>query len=156
VQTLRDHEHGAVVPPVHLASTYELDPRTDDGLYAYYQCGNPTRAQLERVLAELDGASHDLAFATDIATTAAFLHTLEVGSEVLLPASVYGGTFRFVDKIFPTRGLTGRYVDDLGALTDEDFTEATRMVFVETPANPTLRVTDLRRIVELAHRHGAI
>jgi len=156
VQTLRDHEHGAVIPPVHLASTYELDPRTDDGLYAYQRGGNPTRVQLEQVLAGLDGAAHGFAFATGMAATGAAFSTLEVGSEVILPASVYGGTFRFVDKIFPTRGLTGRYVDDLGALTDEDFTEATRMVFVETPANPTLRVTDLRRIVELAHRHGAI
>lgn len=156
VQTLRDHEHGAVVPPVHLASTFELDAATDDGGYAYQRGSNPTRAQLEQVLAALDGAEHGFAFATGMAATAAVFSTLEVGDEVLLPTSVYGGTFRFVDKVFPARGLTGRYVDDLGALTDEDFTPATRMVFVETPANPTLRVTDLRRLVELAHRHGAL
>src|SRR5699024_12321971 len=96
----------------------------------------------------LDGAAHGFAFATGMAATGAVFSTLEVGSEVILPASVYGGTFRFVDKIFPTRGLTGRYVDDLGALTDEDFTEATRIVFVETPANPPLRLTVLRRPVE--------
>src|SRR5690625_7823911 len=71
VQTLRDHEHGAVVPPVHLASTYELDPRTDDGLYAYQRGGNPTRAQLERGLAELDGTPHGLALATRTAPTGA-------------------------------------------------------------------------------------
>src|SRR5690625_7792468 len=59
VQTLRDHEHGAVIPPVHLASTYELDPRTDDGLYAYQRGGNPTRVQLEQVLAGLDGRSEE-------------------------------------------------------------------------------------------------
>src|SRR5699024_5114395 len=54
------------------------------------------------------------------------------------------------------RGITGRFVDDLGALTDADFTPSTRAVFIETPANPTLRITDLRRIIELAHRHGAL
>src|SRR5699024_3561477 len=104
VQTLRDHEHGAVVPPVHLASTYELDPRTDDGLYAYQRGGNPTRAQLERVLAELDGAAHGFAFATGMAATGAVFSTLEVGSGVILPASVYGGTSASSTRSSPPAG----------------------------------------------------
>ena len=156
VHTLRDFEHGAVVPPVHLASTFELDPATEDGAYAYQRGSNPTRAQLETVLAALDDAEHGFAFASGMAATAAALSTLTVGDEVLLPASVYGGTYRFVDLVLPGRGVTGRFVDDLGALTDADFTPSTRAVFIETPANPTLRITDLRRIIELAHRHGAL
>ncbi|WP_270407163.1 trans-sulfuration enzyme family protein [Brachybacterium paraconglomeratum] len=156
VHTLRDFEHGAVVPPVHLASTFELDPATEDGAYAYQRGANPTRAQLEQVLAALDGARHGFAFASGMAATAASLSTLEVGDEVILPASVYGGTYRLVDLVLPGRGITGRFVADLAELTDEDFTPATRAVFVETPANPTLRITDLRRIVELAHRHDAL
>lgn len=156
VHTLRHFEHGAVVPPVHLASTFELDPATEDGAFAYQRGANPTRAQLETVLAALDGAEHGFAFASGMAATAASLSTLTVGDEVLLPASVYGGTYRFVDLVLPGRGITGRFVDDLGELTDADFTPSTRAVFVETPANPTLRITDLRRIVELAHRHGAL
>ena len=156
VHTLREFEHGAVVPPVHLASTFELDPATEDGAYAYQRGSNPTRAQLEQVLAALDGAGHGFAFASGMAATAAALSTLEVGDEVILSASVYGGTYRLVDLVLPGRGITGRFVADLGELTDEDFTPATRAVFVETPANPTLRITDLRRIVELAHRHDAL
>ena len=156
VHTLRDFEHGAVVRPVHLASTFELDPATEDGAYAYQRGSNPTRAQLETVLAALDDAEHGFAFASGMAATAAALSTLTVGDEVLLPASVYGGTYRFVDLVLPGRGITGRFVDDLGALTDADFTPSTRAVFIETPANPTLRITDLRRIIELAHRHGAL
>ena len=156
VHTLRDFEHGAVVPPVHLASTFELDPATEDGAYAYQRGSNPTRAQLETVLAALDDAEHGFASASGMAATAAALSTLTVGDEVLLPASVYGGTYRFVDLVLPGRGITGRFVDDLGALTDADFTPSTRAVFIETPANPTLRITDLRRIIELAHRHGAL
>ncbi|MDN5899444.1 MAG: PLP-dependent aspartate aminotransferase family protein [Brachybacterium sp.] len=156
VHTLKDFEHGAVVPPVHLASTFELDRASEEGAFAYQRGSNPTRAQLETVLAALDGAEHGFAFASGMAATAAALSTLVVGEEVLLPASVYGGTYRFVDLVLPGRGVTGRFVDDLGALTDADFTSATRAVFVETPANPTLRITDLRRIVELAHRHNAL
>jgi cystathionine beta-lyase len=156
VHTLRDFEHGAVVPPVHLASTFELDPATEDGAYAYQRGANPTRAQLEQVLAALDGARHGFAFASGMAATAASLSTLGVGDEVILSASVYGGTYRLVDLVLPGRGITGRFVADLGELTDADFTPATRAVFIETPANPTLRITDLRRIVELAHRHDAL
>ncbi|MDO5634912.1 MAG: PLP-dependent aspartate aminotransferase family protein [Micrococcus sp.] len=156
VQTLRDHEHGAVVPAVHLSSTFELDPATSDGAYAYQRGANPTRAQLETVLAALDGTRHGFAFATGMAATSAAFSLLQTGDEVILSASVYGGTYRYVDKVFASRGLTGRFVEDLDSLTDEDFTEHTRMVFVETPANPTLRVTDLRRIIDLAHRHGAL
>ncbi|MFC7374126.1 trans-sulfuration enzyme family protein [Brachybacterium sp. GCM10030267] len=156
VQTLRDHEHGAVVPPVHYASTFELDPGVEDGAYAYQRGSNPTRAQLETVLATLEGAEHGFAFASGMAATAASLSTLEVGDEVILPASVYGGTYRFVDLVLPGRGVTSRFVDDLGELTDADFTPATKAIFMETPANPTLRITDLRRLVDLAHRHGAL
>ena len=130
VHTLREFEHGAVVPPVHLASTFELDPATEDGAYAYQRGSNPTRAQLEQVLAALDGAGHGFAFASGMAATAAALSTLEVGDEVILSASVYGGTYRLVDLVLPGRGITGRFVSDLGELTDEDFTPATRAVFV--------------------------
>ncbi|PWH07664.1 methionine biosynthesis PLP-dependent protein [Brachybacterium endophyticum] len=164
VQALRDHEHGAVVPPVHLASTFELDPATSGGDFSYQRGGNPTRAQLETVLAALeDGAlegreqpSRGFAFATGMAATSAAFSLLHTGDEVILPTSVYGGTFRFVETGFERLGLGARWVRDLGELTEADFGESTRMVFVETPTNPTLRVTDLRRIVELAHAHGAL
>ena len=155
IHALHGLELGAVVPPVHLASTFALDPETDSGPYAYQRPANPTRAQLETVLAALEGSSYAFAFASGMAATAAALSILREGEEILLPASVYGGTYRFVDKVLPGRGVRGRYVDHLDELTDEDFTPATRAVFVETPANPTLRITDLRRVVELAHRHGA-
>ena len=156
IHALRGFEHHAVIPPVHLASTFALDPATDDGAFAYQRGSNPTRAQLETVLATLEGSEHAFAFASGMAATAAALSTLGVGDEILLPASVYGGTYRFVDQVLPGRGITGRYVDHLDDLTDEDFTPATRAVFVETPANPTLRITDLRRVIALAHRHGAL
>ncbi|MGP9694619.1 trans-sulfuration enzyme family protein [Brachybacterium sp. AOP25-B2-12] len=156
VQALRGHEHGAVVPPIHLASTFELDPADNSGAYDYQRGANPTRAALETVLAALDGARFGFAFASGMAATSAVFSRLTAGDEVILPAGVYGGTYRFVDKFFEARGLHARFVPDLGTLTDADFTERTALVFVETPANPTLRITDLRRIADLAHAHGAI
>lgn len=156
VQALRGHEHGAVVPPIHLASTFELDPADNGGAYDYQRGANPTRAALEQVIAALEGARHGFAFASGMAATSAVLSRLTAGDEVILPAGVYGGTYRFVDKYFEARALSSRFVPDLGTLTDADFTERTALVFVETPANPTLRITDLRRIVELAHAHGAL
>ncbi|MEE1619481.1 trans-sulfuration enzyme family protein [Brachybacterium sp. J153] len=156
VQHLHAQDLGAVVPPVHLASTYALDPATEDGPYAYQRGANPTRGQLESLLAALDGARHGFAFATGMAATAAALSTLGVGDEIILPTSVYGGTYRFVEEVLPARGITSRYVADLNQLTAEDLTPATRALFIETPSNPTLRITDLRRLVDLAHAHGAL
>jgi cystathionine beta-lyase len=156
VQSLREQEHGAVVPPLHLASTFELDPRTNEGAHAYQRSSNPTRAQLEHVLGELEGGAHAFAFATGMAASDAAFSLLSAGDEVILPASVYGGTYRLVSEYFPKRGLNGRFLPDLDSLDDDSFTERTRMVFVETPTNPTLRVTDLRRIVDLAHAHDAL
>ncbi|UEJ84579.1 PLP-dependent aspartate aminotransferase family protein [Brachybacterium halotolerans subsp. kimchii] len=158
VQALRENEqeHGAVVPPVHFASTFELDPATSDGTFSYQRGGNPTRAQLEQVLSAIEGGGRAFAFATGMAATSAAFSLLGAGDEVILSASVYGGTYRLVTEYFPQQGLGHRFVDDLGELDDDSFSESTRMVFIETPANPTLRVTDLRRIVELAHAHGAL
>ena len=155
VQALRDNEHGAVVPPLHLASTFELDPATSDGDFAYQRGGNPTRAKLEQALATIEGADHAFAFATGMAAIGAAFSLLREGQEVILSASVYGGTYRFVDQIFPSRGLTGRFVDHLDELSEEEIAGAA-LVFVETPANPTLRITDLRRIIELAHRNDVL
>ena len=141
LEGLRHRRHGHL--HLHLRHARHLHGQLLDG-------------QRDGLLAALEGAAHAAAFASGMAATAAALSTLRVGEEILLPASVYGGTYRFVEEVLPGRGVTGRYVDDLGTLTDADFTPATRAVFVETPSNPTLRITDLRRTVELAHRHGAL
>lgn len=158
VHALRSHDAddlGAVVPPLHLASTFAHDIDTEESVYHYQRAANPTRAQLEQVLAALDGAEHAFAFATGMAAIAAAFSTLRPGDEVILPASVYGGTYRYVREVLAPRGVVGRFVADIGALGDADFGPATRMLYLETPSNPTLRVTDLRRAADLAHRHDA-
>lgn len=155
VQALRDHEHGAVVPPIHLASTFELDPADNSGAYDYQRGANPTRAALESVLGALEDAPYAFAFASGMAATSAALSFLQAGDEVIIPASVYGGTYRLATRVLSRQGVTVRFVADLADLTAADLTPATAAVFAETPANPTLRVTDLRRTAELAHAGGA-
>lgn len=158
VHALRPHDaddHGAVVPPLHLASTFAHDIVSEDSAFHYQRAANPTRVQLETVLASLDGARHGFAFATGMAAIAAAFSLLRPGDEVILPATVYGGTYRYVHEVLAPRGIVGRFVADPGSLGDEDFGPATRMLYLETPSNPTLRVTDLRRAADLAHRHGA-
>ena len=152
----RTSEFGAVVPPVHLSSTFELDIDTIDGDYAYQRGSNPSRGDLESVIANLEEAKHGFAFATGMAAVSSVFSLLSPGDEVLFSSNVYGGTFRYVEKIFPRAGLTGTFFDDLGSITSADLSEKTRMIFVETPGNPTLRVVDIERLAKLAHEHGAL
>lgn len=152
----RTSEFGAVVPPVHLSSTFELDIDTIDGDYAYQRGSNPSRGDLESVIANLEEAKHGFAFATGMAAVSSVLSLLSPGDEVLFSSNVYGGTFRYVEKIFPRAGFTGTFFDDLGSITSADLSEKTRMIFVETPGNPTLRVVDIERLAKLAHEHGVL
>lgn len=152
----RKSEFGAVVPPVHLSSTFELDIDTTSGDYAYQRGANPSRGDLETVIASIEDAKHGFAFATGMAAVSAIFSLLSAGDEVLFSSNVYGGTFRYVEKIFPRAGLTGTFFDDLGSITEEDLSENTRMIFVETPGNPTLRVVDIERLAKLAHENGAL
>ncbi|MDO5644203.1 MAG: PLP-dependent aspartate aminotransferase family protein [Dermabacter sp.] len=156
IQSIRHFEHGAVVPPVHLASTFEMDAETVSGPFAYQRGSNPTRAHVETVIAAIEEAEYGFAFSTGMAATTSIFSLLSTGQEVLLPAGVYGGTYRYVDKYFAKAGLRARFFEDLGELSDEDFGENTAMVFVETPGNPTLRIVDIQRAADLAHRHGAL
>ncbi|MDU5963437.1 MAG: PLP-dependent transferase, partial [Dermabacter sp.] len=97
----RKSEFGAVVPPVHLSSTFELDIDSVSGDYAYQRGSNPSRADLESVIASLEEAKYGFAFATGMAAVSSVFSLLSPGDEVLFSSNVYGGTFRYVEKIFP-------------------------------------------------------
>lgn len=156
IHAARHFPHGAVVPPVNFTSTYEMDIDTVSAPYAYQRGSNPTRDCVETVIAALEDARHGFAFATGMAATHAVFSLLSAGDRVLLPTNVYGGTFRYVEKMFPRLGLEGVFVDNLDELTDDDLSENTRMIFVETPGNPTLRIADIAHLAGLAHRHNAL
>ncbi|WP_330445876.1 PLP-dependent aspartate aminotransferase family protein [Kocuria rhizophila] len=156
IHALHDVALGAVVPPIHTASTFLQPTEGGEGPFEYQRGSNPTRTDAETTLAALEGARHSFAFATGMAATGAVLGTLHAGDSVIMGLPVYGGNYRWATIELPKRGITTHFHDDLNRLSDEDFDESTRIVFLETPSNPTLRVTDIRRVVELAHRHGAM
>jgi cystathionine gamma-synthase len=155
-----DAETGAVVLPIYQVSTYLQDavgkPR---GGHDYSRTINPTRTALERCLAALEGAEHGFAFASGMAATDTVLRALcATGDHVVIPDDAYGGTFRLVDKVLAPWGLehTPVAISDLDALAAALRPGSTRIVWVETPTNPMLRICDLTGAAELAHRAGAL
>ncbi len=150
-----DPQTGAVMTPIYQTSTYVQDgvgkPR---GGYEYSRTKNPTRAALEAALAALEGATYGLAFASGMAAIDTVLRLLNPGDHVIAGNDVYGGTFRLFDKVLRRYGLTFTFVDT----TDPEQVAAalraeTRMIWLETPSNPLLRVTDIAALARVAHAH---
>lgn len=154
IHAVHDARYDASVPPVYLASTFGT--AGEDTTYMYQRGANPTRDNLQATLAALEGAEHAYAYPSGMAATAAALGVLEAGDTLLLGMPTYGGTYRFATTELTKRAVKTRFISDFTALNDEDFTPDVKVVFLETPTNPTLQVTDIAAIAELAHRHGAL
>ena len=154
IHAVHDARYDASVPPVYLASTFGT--AGEDTTYMYQRGANPTRDNLQATLAALEGAEHAYAYPSGMAATAAALGVLEAGDTLLLGMPTYGGTYRFATTELTKRAVKTRFISDFTALSDEDFTPDVKAVFLETPTNPTLQVTDIAAIAELAHRHGAL
>jgi cystathionine gamma-lyase len=151
-----DTSTGAVVQPIHLATTFAQEGIGRHGGYEYTRSNNPTREQLETCLASLEGGSHALAFASGLAATTCALLLLEPGDHVVYMEDAYGGTYRLFDKVMARYGVRFSAVDATrpGAI-EAAMTERTRLVWIETPTNPRLRIVDIAGAAEAAHRHGA-
>lgn len=147
---------GAVMTPVFQTSTYRQNAIGDHTGYEYARTQNPTREALEANIAALEGAAHGISYASGLATISSLAQTLEAGDEVICTENVYGGTYRVFDRVFRKLGLQFRFVDtsDLAA-TEALFTPRTRLLFVETPTNPVLQITDIAAAADLAHSRGA-
>lgn len=154
IHAVHDARYDASVPPVYLASTFGT--AGEDTTYMYQRGANPTRDNLQATLAALEGAEHAYAYPSGMAATAAALGVLEAGDTLLLGMPTYGGTYRFATTELTKRAVKTRFISDFTALNDEDFTPDVKVVFLETPTNPTLQVTDIAAVAELAHRHGAL
>ena len=149
-----DSATGAVMTPIYQSATFEQDGVGKPRGYEYSRTSNPTRAALEACLAELEGGQFGLAFASGMAATDTVLRLLAPGDHILAGNDVYGGTFRLFDRVLRPYGLDFSYVDT----TDLDQVKSglranTRMVWLETPSNPLLNVSDISAIAEIADGH---
>ena len=151
-----DPVSGAVMPPIVLSTTFAQEGPGKHKGFEYGRSGNPTRNALEGCLAALEGASHGLAYSSGCGATTNVLHLLGPGDHVVCGDDVYGGTFRIFDRIMKPFGITASFVDmrDLNRVKAA-FTPKTKMVWMETPSNPMLKVFDVAGVAELAHAHGA-
>jgi cystathionine beta-lyase/cystathionine gamma-synthase len=152
-----DPRTGAVSVPVYQTSTYAQEGLGKNKGYEYARSQNPTREALEANVAALENGVHGLAYGSGLAATTTLLHLLKAGDHVVASNNMYGGTFRLFDRVFADFGLTFSYVNtaDLAAV-EAAVRPATRLLFVETPTNPLLTITDLAGIAGIAQRHGAL
>jgi cystathionine gamma-synthase len=155
-----DPTTGAVIPPVHFSTTYAQDGIGGlRGGYEYGRSGNPTRTALERQLAAIEGGSRAFSFSSGLAAEDALLRAvLEPGDEVLLGSDVYGGTYRLLARILGPWGVGVRIVDmtDLDAVASRLAERPARIVWVETPSNPLLKITDIAGLARLGHDAHAL
>jgi cystathionine gamma-lyase len=151
-----DPATGAVVQPIHLATTFAQEGIGRHGGYEYTRSNNPTREQLESCLASLESGRHGLAFASGLAATTTAMLLLNPGDHVVYMQDAYGGTYRLFDKVMRRYGVTFSAVDaTVPGAVEAAITERTRLVWIETPTNPLLRIVDIAATAQAAHQHGA-
>ena len=145
------------MPPIHLSSTFAQEGPGKHKGYEYSRTDNPTRRTLEQCLAALESGKHGLAFASGCAATTTVMQLLRPGDHVVACDDVYGGTFRILDKLFVPMGIRVSWVDLTapGAL-DAAIEPATKLVWVESPTNPMLKVVDLRMTLAITRAHGVM
>ncbi len=149
-----DPATGAVVPPIHLATTF-AQHEPGKATYEYSRSDNPTRQVLQQAVASLEGAGHGFAFASGMAAEDAVLRSLRPGDHLIVPNDAYGGTWRLIDKVYGPMGVTHTAV----ALSEVEavaaaWTPATKLVWVETPSNPLLSIADISALSAVAHDNG--
>jgi len=154
----QDPATGAVMPPIHTSVTFAQQAVGQHRGYVYSRAANPTRDALERCLAELEGGHRALAFASGMAATATALELLDAGAHLIAPLDGYGGTYRILSEVRPrSAGLRVSFVDccDLGEI-ERAIRPDTRMLWLETPTNPLLRIQDLAGAAALARSRGIL
>jgi cystathionine beta-lyase/cystathionine gamma-synthase len=151
-----DPTTGAIITPIYQTSTYVQDALGQHKGFEYARTQNPTRSSLEANLAAIEGGKAAFAFASGMSAIHAIVTRLSAGDHAIVTDNTYGGTFRLFDKVMTRMGMTFSYVDTSDPKQIEAaMTPATRMVFIETPTNPVLRLTDIAACAEVAHRHDA-
>jgi len=151
-------ETGALVAPIFQTSTYEQEAPGQDKGFSYSRTNNPTRQRLETVLAALEGVDYCAAFASGLAAENAVLQAyLRPSDEIIIPRDVYGGTYRILNRVYQSFGIVTKQIDtsDLKAV-EAALSPRTRIVWIESPTNPRLLITDIAAVAKLAHARGAL
>jgi cystathionine beta-lyase/cystathionine gamma-synthase len=153
----RDVATGAVVPPIHVASTFVQNEAGKWREFDYSRSGNPTRKSLETTLASLEGGCGALAFASGMAATACVIASLSAGDHIVTGQDLYGGTYRLLHKVTDRVGIQFTHVDTTNsANVAAAMTPATRLVWLESPGNPLMTITDIAACADVAHGRGAL
>lgn len=154
------HEENAQIKgvnyPLYLSSTFVQDSIGEYGEFVYSRSNNPTRNNVEQLIAQLEDAKYALAMASGMAATALAFALLKPGDKVLINSNVYGGTWNYVSRVFEERQIAYEIVTDFNEYDFEKVTSDTKMVFVETPSNPLLDVTDIELVCKKAHEKGLL
>ncbi len=153
-----DSATGATIVPIYQTSTYTQEAPGQHKGYEYSRTGNPTRAALEECVAALEGGEYGLAFASGLAATTAVMNLLSPGDHVVAGEDLYGGTYRLFDKVLTRNGgLDFAYADTTDAESVEQaLRPETKLLWIETPTNPMLTLSDIQTLADMAHDRGAI
>jgi cysteine-S-conjugate beta-lyase len=157
-----DERTGAVNVPIYQTSTYKQPSFGVNTGYEYSRTGNPTREGVEKLIADLEGGAGGLAFASGMAATTAVITLFKSGDKILISDNLYGGTFRVLDKIFKNFGIQYEIVDTSDVNNVKSVLEALKIegnvkgIFIETPTNPLMDITDIKEIAKLAKEYGAL
>ncbi|GFH39791.1 trans-sulfuration enzyme family protein [Lactococcus insecticola] len=151
-----DNPENAVVPPIYLTTTYAQANIDELGNFQYSRAHNPTRTQLEKLLAKIENADAAYTFSSGMAAISSFFSLFSPGDKILLNSNIYGGTYSFIRQYLKQYQIEYDLIDDLNEISDNEFSDTVKGIFIETPSNPLLRVTDIAKISALAHKHGAI
>ena len=152
-----DEKTGAVNVPIYQTSTYEQESLGKHKGWEYSRTGNPTRAALEALIAELEHGIAGFAFASGMAATTAVLSLFESGDRIVISDNIYGGTFRVLDKVFNHFNINYTIVDTTNTdAVEKAITDDVKAIFIETPTNPLLHITDIKAIADIAKKHNIL
>jgi cystathionine beta-lyase len=152
-----DDPYCSISPPIYQTATFRQPSADEFGEYDYTRSGNPTRNLVERQIARLEGAEYACAFASGMAAITALTRFVSAGEEILAGDGLYGGTVRLLDQILPRQGISVRYVDvtDVDAVR-EALNPRVKLILIETPSNPTMRIADIRALAQVSRVAGAL
>ena len=155
--TVPDPSTGAIMTPIYQTSTYvQAAPGVNQG-YEYARSQNPTRKALEDALAAIENGKHGLAFSSGVAATDAVIKLLNPGDEVICANDMYGGTYRLFTKIFEKYGIKFIYVDTTDVENiKKEVTAKTKLIWIETPTNPTMQIVDIEACAKISKQHNLI